>query len=62
MGLGEWMAQLLKRKPPPTDEEVAEKKAVAEEVNKKIPAALSGRAAILKQREKLQRLDEAMKE
>jgi hypothetical protein len=56
------MAQLLKRKPPPTDEEVAEKKAAAEEMNKKIPAALSGRAAVLKQREKLRQLDEATKD
>jgi hypothetical protein len=56
------MAQLLNRKPPPTEEEVAEKKAVAEELNKKIPTALSGRAAVLKQREKLRRLEEATKE
>jgi hypothetical protein len=62
MGLGEWMAQLLTRKPPPTEEEVAEKKAVAEELNKKLPTALSGRAAVLKQREKLRRLEEATKE
>ena len=63
MGLGDWMAKaLLKKKPEPTEVEVEEKKAVAEEMNKKLPLAVSGRQAVLKKREQLKQLDEATKE
>jgi hypothetical protein len=55
------MAKLLKRKES-TPEEVESAKAGAEAINKALPQAVSGRAAVLKKREQFRKLDEVMKE
>jgi hypothetical protein len=64
MGLGDWMAKALKRekKPEAIDEEAAKGKAVAEELNKRLPMAVSGRAAVLKKREQMRKMDEMLEE
>ena len=67
MGFGEWMARVLKGEgqgqgKSPTDEEVAKAKAGAEAINKALPAALSGRAAVLKKREQMRQMDKMLEE
>jgi len=55
MGFGEFLAKALKRKPEPTDEEVAEAKRKAEAINKAVNPA--GQKAVEKDRQRKRLID-----
>lgn len=60
MGFGEVLAKLLLRKK--EDEDVEQKKAALEEMNKALPTAVSARPAVLKKREQMKQLDKVLEE
>lgn len=67
MGLGEWLAKALKMKDAQgagsdKEAEAAKAKAGAEEINKRLPEAVSGRAAVLKHRERMKQIDALLEE